>query len=46
MDLVVVFLLLCFIAWLRKLDLCRPAERSSQAGALHLRVKTASQACA
>jgi hypothetical protein len=28
MDLVVVFLLLCFIAWLRKLDLCRPASAS------------------
>jgi hypothetical protein len=28
MDLVVVFLLLCFIAWLRKLDLWRPAGAS------------------
>jgi hypothetical protein len=42
MDLVVVFLVLCFIAWLRKLDLFRPGSLGSSVGQPHHRVKRAS----
>jgi hypothetical protein len=44
MDLVVVFLLLCFIAWLRKLALCRLIGQLNPVGPPHQRVKTASRA--
>jgi hypothetical protein len=46
MDLVVVFLVLCFIAWLKKLDRCHPAGSANSVGPPHQRVKTASQAWA
>ena len=39
MDLVVVFLVLCLIAWMRKLGSCRPAGSINSVGPPHRRIR-------